>query len=938
MRSARDIRRQFIQFFEERAQHTMAPSSPAVPVDDPTLLFTNAGMNQFKDVFLGRGKRSYTRAVNTQKCIRAGGKHNDLEDVGRDTYHHTFFEMLGNWSFGDYFKKDAIEWAWELLTKKYGLDPSRLYATWCAGDPKQGVEPDHESRDLWLQFLPADHVIPGSMKDNFWEMGETGPCGPCSEIHYDRIGGRNARDLVNTGDPDALEIWNLVFIQFNREPGGKLTPLPARHVDTGMGLERLVSVLQNKRSNYDTDVFTPIFELTSKVTGARPYGGVLADPIDTAYRVVADHVRCLSIAIADGASPGNDGRNYVLRRILRRAVRLGHQHLGAREPFMFKIVPAVVETLGETFPTLVEQAGRVVHAIREEEIAFGKTLDRGLQLFDEAASRAGKTGKRIGGDDAFQLHDTYGFPIDLTQVMAEERGLTVDVEGYEALMEQARTRSREGSAKETALHMPPPDVLDKLRNNLHVPPTDDSTRDDPKSTQVKVCAIWTGKELAARAEPEQPVALVFRKSPFYAEAGGQVGDAGTLDIGEHGSHSGRFVIEDTQRVGDYVLHVGHLTQGTLRADDQGTVTVERGRRDRVAANHTSTHLLNHALRAVLGHEVEQRGSLVAEDKLRFDFTHTRALTAPELARVEMLVNADIAKSLRVHHAIVPLADAKKIHGVRAIFGERYPDPVRVVSIGASIDRLLADPASKEWMNYSVEFCGGTHLKSSDEAQHFVLTAESASSAGIRRIFALTGMAAQAAEATATNIERRVAAARKLDGQALADEVQDLSADLTGLPVSIVFRTRIEPAMAELRDRVRDWRKAQEGANRDMVVGQARTIADSAKGPVIVEELMGADPAALLSALSAVRAKRPESAILIMSADEVNSKVAIAADVPKNFQEKGLKAGDWVRAAAQACGGAGGGRPDFAQAGGKDPARMPEALRAAKAYAGARVGE
>ncbi|MBL9141396.1 MAG: hypothetical protein JNK53_05965, partial [Phycisphaerae bacterium] len=532
--------------------------------------------------------------------------------------------------------------------------------------------------------------------------------------------------------------------------------------------------------------------------------------------------------------------------------------------------------------------------------------DRGLQLFDEAASRAAKTGKCIGGQDAFQLHDTYGFPIDLTQVMAEERGLTVDVPGYEALMEQARARSREGGTKEATLHMPPPDVLDKLRNHLHVPPTDDSTRDDPKSTSVKVCAIWTGSELAARAEPEQPVALVFRKTPFYAESGGQVGDAGSLDIGEGGHHSGRFTIVDTQRVGDYVLHVGHLTQGTLRADDHGTVTVERGRRDRVAANHTSTHLLNHALRAVLGHEVEQRGSLVAEDRLRFDFTHTRALTAEELGRVEMLVNADIAKSLRVHHAVVPLEAAMKINGVRAIFGERYPDPVRVVSIGVAVDRLIADSGNKEWMNYSVEFCGGTHLKSSDEAQHFVITSEGASSAGIRRIFALTGMAAQAAEATATSIEHRAAAARRIEGQDLADEVQQLTADLAGLPVSIVFRHRFEPALAALRDRVRDWRKAQEGANRDMVVGQARTIADTAKGPVIVEELMGADPTALLSALSAVRAKRPECAILILSADEVNGKVAIAADVPKMYQDKGLKAGDWVRAAAQACGGAGGG--------------------------------
>ena len=933
-RTAADVRRTFIRFFEEKAGHTMVPSSPAIPFDDPTLLFANAGMNQFKDVFLGRGKRPFTRAVNTQKCIRAGGKHNDLEDVGRDTYHHTFFEMLGNWSFGDYFKKESIGWAFELLTKVYGLDPNRLYATWCAGDPKQGVEPDHESRDLWLQFLPADHVIPGSMKDNFWEMGETGPCGPCTEIHFDRIGGRNAADKVNMGDPDVLEIWNLVFIQFNREPGGALTALPARHVDTGMGLERLVSVLQDRRSNYDTDVFTPIFDLTSKVTGARPYGGKLEDPIDVAYRVVADHVRCLSIAIADGAAPGNDGRNYVLRRILRRAIRSGHQHLGAREPFIHRLVPAVAETLGETFPTVVQNAGRIVSTIREEEIAFGKTLDRGLQLFDEAAARAKAAGGTIGAQDAFGLHDTYGFPIDLTSVMAEERGLRVDVAGYETLMEAARERSREGGTKEGGLRMPPPDVLEKLRSALHVPATDDSGRDEPKPTNVDICAIWDGHALVGRAELEKACAIIVKRTPFYAESGGQVGDAGLIEAGPGKS---RFRVEDTQRAGEYVLHVGRLEHGAIAVGDHGTATVERGRRDRVASNHTSTHLLNHALRAVLGNEVEQRGSLVADERLRFDFTHPRAMTHDELAKAEMLVNAAIAKAMRVHHAVVPLDKAKAIHGVRAVFGERYPDPVRVVSIGVPVEQLVAEPANPAWREHSVEFCGGTHLHSSDEAQHFVIAGESASSAGIRRIFGLTGMAAQAAAATAANLEQRLAAARKLSGEALAEEVASIATALTELPVSTVFRHRMEPAVAELREKVKEWRKAQEGANRDVVVAQARQIAESAQGNMIVEALDGADPAALLSALSAVRAKRAEAAILLMSADTEAGKVSIAADVPKALQDKGLKAGDWARAAAEACGGKGGGRPDFAQAGGKDPSKLPDALRAAKAYAGARLG-
>jgi alanyl-tRNA synthetase len=935
-RSAAEIRKAFIAFFEERCGHTMVPSSPAIPFDDPTLLFANAGMNQFKDVFLGRGTREYRRAVNTQKCIRAGGKHNDLEDVGRDTYHHTFFEMLGNWSLGDYFKEEAIGWAFELLTKVYGIDPNRLYATWCAGDPKQGVAPDHESRDLWLRYLPADHVIPGSMKDNFWEMGETGPCGPCTEIHFDRIGGRNAAELVNTGDPDVLEIWNLVFIQFNREPGGKLTPLPAKHVDTGMGLERLVSVLQDKRSNYDTDVFGPIFELTRQVTGARPYGGKLEDSVDTAYRVIADHVRCLSVAVADGAAPGNEGRNYVLRRILRRAIRAGHQHLGARDPFIYKLVPAVVATLGDTFPTLVQNAARVVHAIREEEIAFGRTLERGIALFDEAARRAGP-GKRISAQDAFGLHDTYGFPIDLTQVMAQERGLAVDVEGYEKLMEAARERSREGGAKGEAFRMPPPDVLEKLRTALHVHPSDDSGRDDPKPTNADVAAVWDGHALVNKAVEEQRVALIFRKTPFYAEGGGQVGDCGLVELQGGAGRTHRFRVEDTQRAGEFVLHVGRLEHGTVAVGEHATLTVERGRRERVAANHTGTHLMNHALREVLGGEVEQRGSLVADDRLRFDFTHPKAMTADELAKVEMLVNAAIARKAVVDAAVVPLERAKAINGVRAVFGERYPDPVRVVAVGATVQEMLADPADARWRACSVEFCGGTHAKGSADVQHFAILSEGASSAGIRRIFAVTGTAAHAAAAAAANLEERLAKARKLVGEGLAAEVAAIAAALAEIPLSATFRHRMEPALAELREQVKDWRKAQEGANRDAVVAQAREIAERASGAVIVEAVEGADPAALLSALSAVRAKRADSAILLLSADAEAGKVSIAADVPKALQDKGLRAGDWARAAAEACGGKGGGRPDFAQAGGKDPAKLPEATRAAKAFAAARVG-
>ncbi len=452
--SSDQIRQTFIDYFAKRQGHTHWPSSPCVPHDDPTLLFTNAGMNQFKPIFLGQvapgsPMAGLKRAVNSQKCIRAGGKHNDLEDVGKDTYHHTFFEMLGNWSFGDYFKDEATAWSWELLTSVYGIKPDRLYATYFEGNAALGLPPDEETRQFWLRYLPSDHVLPGNMKDNFWEMGDTGPCGPCTEIHYDRIGDRNAAHLVNTGDPDVIEIWNNVFIQFNREEGGGLKPLPARHVDTGMGFERLTSVLQNVRSNYDTDIFAPIFLSIERLTGARPYGGRLGaadrDNADTAYRVIADHIRTLTFALTDGAVPSNVGRGYVLRRILRRAVRYGRQMLGAKTGFFAQLVPVVVDRFGNAFPELKKNPQKVIDIIKEEEESFGKTLDRGIKLFAEVA---GRSQNAISGADAFKLYDTYGFPVDLTALMASERGLTVDMDGYEAERKKAEELSRAGGGKE----------------------------------------------------------------------------------------------------------------------------------------------------------------------------------------------------------------------------------------------------------------------------------------------------------------------------------------------------------------------------------------------------------------------------------------------------------------------------------------------------------
>ncbi len=944
--TAAEIRKAFIDFFVEKAGHTFAPSSPVVPHDDPTLLFTNAGMNQFKDVFLGRGKRDYTRAVNTQKCIRAGGKHNDLEDVGKDTYHHTFFEMLGNWSFGDYFKQESIRWGFELLTKVYGLDPNRLYATWFEGNPAAGLAPDLEAKALWESLLPADHVLPGNMKDNFWEMGDTGPCGPCTEIHFDRIGGRNAASLVNSGDPDVLEIWNHVFIQFNREPDRTLKPLPAKHVDTGMGLERLVSVIQDKRSNYDTDLWAPVFEAIRARTGARAYGGRLEDHIDIAYRVIADHIRCLTMALTDGASPSNEGRGYVLRRILRRAVRHGHQTLGVRGPFLKDLVPAVVASLGGAFPELAPAAKRVAQVIEEEEIQFGRTLERGLALFADAAAQVKAAGGRtVSADDAFRLHDTWGFPIDLTQVMAEEAGLTVDVAGYEALMEAAREKSRAAGGGGGGMHFPP-DAIAKLAE-LGVRPTDDHLKFAGKPTSATLMAIWNGHDFGEHAEADSSAALafIFDRTPMYAEMGGQVADHGSFRTDRASGHGNDFerssggnavfLVEDVQRAGDYVLHIGRLKHGRMSCGETGQLMLERDRRESIRANHSATHALNLALRAVAGDEVEQKGSLVDDEKLRFDYAAKSALSLGQVKEVERRVNAAIAANLAVDAREVPLAKAREISGVRAVFGERYPDPVRVVSIGAPVADLVAKPEDPRWKELSIEFCGGTHLASMGDAKQFVLVSEGGLAAGVRRVIALTGPRAMAAQMAADGLATRAKDAAKLDGDALVREIADIAKMLESLEMGAVAKVELEQALEPLREKAKAARKQAEGAARDAAVAQARALVEKhaahAAKP-LVAMINDADSPALLAAIDAARAKLPDTPILFLSPDFDGGKVAIAATSPKAAIAKGLKAGDWVKAAAQACGGAGGGRPDTAQAGGKDPSRTREALDAAAAFA------
>ncbi|NNM25774.1 MAG: alanine--tRNA ligase, partial [Phycisphaerales bacterium] len=698
-RSALQIRREFLDFFTKRHAHVHVPSSPVVPHDDPTLLFANAGMNQFKDIFLGHADGVVSagntrRVVNSQKCIRAGGKHNDLEDVGRDTYHHTFFEMLGNWSFGDYFKEEAIAWAWELLTEVWGLEADRLFVTVFAGDPADGLEADEEAETIWARHIDADRISRWGRADNFWEMGETGPCGPCSEIHYDFTPDRSGRDLVNRSHPDVIEIWNLVFIQFNRGDDKRLTPLPAAHVDTGMGFERIVRVLQGKRSNYDTDIWSGIFAAIAGLTGAAPYQGRLDDPVDMAYRVIADHIRCLTVAMNDGAAPSNEGRGYVLRRILRRAVRHAHQTLGVEGPLLCDLVPAVVESLGNAFPELREKPDRIAATIRDEEESFLRTLDRGLELFADAAARAaaatgatGATGGNrgvISAADAFRLHDTYGFPIDLTRVMAEEQGIGLDEAGYEHAMAEARDRSRQGTSSAKQLTLPP-DALAKLRH-LGIDATDDEPKYGGRPVVGHVRAIWNGTDFDESAHVGDEVAVILDRTPFYAEAGGQVGDTGalraenvnggTLPIrGRTGTAPHdvcHFKVEDTQRVGDFVLHVGRVTDGRLACGTPVQAMIDRERRRATMANHTATHLLNHALRAVLAGDVDQRGSYVGPDKLRFDFTAASPLSLEQLTEVESRVNAAIAAGLRVDAAPVALETGRQINGLRAVFGERYP--------------------------------------------------------------------------------------------------------------------------------------------------------------------------------------------------------------------------------------------------------------------------
>ena len=810
-----DVRRGFVEFFESKAGHVHWASSPVVPLDDPTLLFINAGMNQFKPIFLGQvdphsKMAQLRRAANSQKCIRAGGKHNDLDDVGKDVYHHTFFEMLGNWSFGDYFKKEAIDWAWELLTSVYGIDPDRLYASYFEGNDAINVPMDTEARDYWLQYLPPERVLPFGMEDNFWEMGETGPCGPCSEIHYDRIGGRDAASLVNADDPTVIEIWNLVFMQFNRELDKSLTLLPAPCVDTGMGLERVASVLLDKMSNYDIDLFTNIFKaIQALVPGLRDYTGKVGeddvDLVDTAYRVVADHIRTLTFAMTDGANPSNEGRGYVLRRVLRRAVRYGTELLKAPEGFFHNLVDIVVEQMGDAFPELHRNPAAIKEIIRDEEATFSKTLSKGIKTLEKYCANL-KSGDRLSAEDAFRMYDTFGFPIDLTILMCEEKGIDVDKDGYDQEMTKARELASARRSLARLSVVMEAEQTDHLKNKLGVPATDDSPKFEWRSAEgegdvraTKIMAVIDSeKQWHDKASSEAGlVGVVLDTTPFYSEAGGQVADIGTLAAEEDGLV---FTVNDVQRFGAYVVHIGRVESGTLCVGASVSAKVDFGRRALVAKNHTTTHMLNLAIMKAVGSACDQRGSLVDPDKLRFDFASNKGLSIEQVADIQKRVNQIIEEDLSVQSAIVPLDGAQSINGLRAVFGEQYPDPVRVVSVGGpGVLEMMNDPKKDEWGNFSIEFCGGTHLTRSSEAGSFVLFSEESVGGGVRRITGATHKKSAEAAAAALELGDRLTALEGIkDHNALTKQTAAFSQDLVQAAIALTERTVLSARLDQLK--------------------------------------------------------------------------------------------------------------------------------------------
>jgi len=892
VRGAKQIRNGFIDFFKGKG-HEFVPSSPIVPIGDETLLFANAGMNQFKDIFLGLVAPEYPRVVNSQKCLRVSGKHNDLEEVGKDTYHHTFFEMLGNWSFDDYFKAEAIEWAWELLVKVWGIEPDRLWATVFGGDEADGLPEDDEAAKLWTEVtpIPAERVLAFGKKDNFWEMGEIGPCGPCSEVHIDL--GPDMCDMkavqghkcqVNGGCARYIELWNLVFIQFNRQAGSGLVPLSAKYVDTGAGLERIAAVLQNKKSNYDTDLFMPVIDCLSDITGHK-YTSQLGSKTDNAFRVIADHIRSLIFAITDGAIPSNEGRGYVIRRILRRASRFGRE-LGMHEPFIYKLVPVVVNCLGDAFGEIRERADYVSTVIESEEASFGRTLDRGIEIFNTAANRAQRSkDKTINGEDAFQLYDTYGFPLDLTELMAEERGLKVDTAKFDELMKEQRERAR-------AAHKA---SLVSALSGVGLPVTNDSLKYETDVCNSKVLGWITPggfEQNGSFEDTQKSIGLVLEKTCFYAEAGGQVGDAGMIS-----GPDWQFVVENTEKIADCVIHQGRLSGGLLCVDDEVEARVDKDRTNS-KKNHTATHLLQWALQQVLGYSVAQQGSLVCPDYLRFDFTYPKALTEQEKKKVEQLVCEKIIEALPVTCVVMPRAEAEKL-GAMALFGEKYGSEVRVVAIGAANEKLLGEAFSRE-------FCGGTHCDNTGKIGGFKIIKEESISAGVRRITALTGQGLTAYLEKASDIIDELSVVLKVPTEALVDRVGQLIKENKRLSKELKAAARQSGSdiMAEAKQLLKKCEKIGET---HIIIGQLSTTS--------VEQAR--------EAIDMLKKKAKSAAVVLGFEDD--GKATLLAGMTADLIKKGLKAGDIVKAIAPLIDGGGGGRPQMAQAGGKNPKKINDAL-------------
>jgi alanyl-tRNA synthetase len=944
------VRQAFVDYFVQKRNHTHIVSSPVVPYNDPTLLFTNAGMNQFKPIFLGTvdPKSSFATlkaAVNSQKCIRAGGKHNDLDDVGKDTYHHTFFEMLGNWSFGDYFQEEAISWAWELLTEVYGLDKEKLYVTYFKGDKDDGLQPDLEAKRIWGKFLPDSRILPYGKKENFWEMGETGPCGPCSEIHYDRIGGRDASQLVNADDPTVIEIWNLVFIQFNREPSGKLRELPNKHVDTGMGFERLTGILQNKMSNYDSDVFTVLFENIQKLTGAEPYTGKVGeedvDLKDMAYRVIADHIRTLTIALTDGATPGPTGRGYVLRRILRRAVRFGKEKLKAPDNFFHKLVDIVIEKLGDAFPELRTNPKKVRDTIQLEEVYFQKSFDKGVQKYSQVIKKL-LPGDYIPLADSLLLATTYGFDIELQKLMAEENKLKVYETEFKAEWEARKDKQREKTNKEGEVVTLTLDAnAVNALSTKGIAGTNDLHKYQLGDVEAHVKAIWTGLDTQYQdtfSDTSKPCGLVLDNSNFYAESGGQM-----FDIGLISNDKFKFVVDNVQSYGAYILHTGTLESGTISVGDSALLQVDVDRRRPTMANHTSTHLVNFALRKVVGDGCDQKGSVVNQNRFRFDFSHNKALSEAELKHLDDIVTDQISRELPVYTQSVPLALAKSISGLRAMFGEKYPDPVRVISVGADIDEILKAPLDAKWRDFSIEFCGGTHLSNTREAQAFTIVQEEPSAQGVRRIVAVTGEEARTAHSVADQLEERCKALEKLATENIGQMKTQLFTFIEELDKSVIpyyrklaLRNRTAKLQQVAQSEFKGAVDAQKQSSQSLVDNVLKQFEESKDDTLLYIARMevGGNGEVLHNTCKAIIAGKPTDkpkAVLLFSVDLSKPEkpaVLLCAHVNAAGNAKGLLAKDWAGAVAPVIGGKAGGKPDTAQGRGTLPDKVDEAIKTA----------